>query len=150
MVRTAQFLHDQLRAYSQSWQEADTPDCRELENWLQIGLSYFRTIQDIDCRWSDEVQRGERTWSEGDARSLMDLYGEWLRPCDAILAAVKVVQKEGCPVEGAKLFRAASIQAKSIVSIPLDRVVSALQNPAPGRTTAEIRDELRRKVEARS
>jgi len=80
---------------------------------------------------------------------LLDLYESWLRPRDSILVALKAAHKKGCPVQGAQQFREACTEVRSILSVPLDRALRALQNPAPGRTTAEIRDELRRKVEAR-
>lgn len=150
---TTHFLSSQLDAYTESWHHdhVDALACWELEARLDVALALFHVIQRIDEEMSQQVAAGRLNWEESAADQLLAFYRTWEAPAAQIAAKIADLRSKGFEVQGSAEFQRAVLQAKSTFDISLDRLTHSAQQAREGklRPLGEIRDELRRRNDAR-
>jgi hypothetical protein len=149
MVRVAHSLKAQLDLYGtqSAWQRDDVKamDCRDCEQVIAFGNYLFSQIRRIDqCCQAGAVP------SEEDARAVQKLYEDWAQFAKGNLECAAAIEQKGYKIDGVEQFRAAYHEARSVLSIPVDRVRSAMKNADEGRTRPmrEVRDALRHRMDA--
>jgi hypothetical protein len=123
-------------------------DCLNLEAVLGFGLHIYRCIQMADELWSDTVRSGTLPLRREDADRLAKWYSWWIKPCDALVAEIREFEAQGYKVKDAAPFREACLHVRSALSIPLDRILRSAVDPSAGKPMSEVRDAVRRRLEA--
>jgi len=122
--------------------------CLDLEALLGFGLHIYRSIRKADDAWSEAVRRLSAPLRLEEAEQLSRWYTWWIKPCEALLSEIREFQSEGYEVKEAAEFREACLHVRSVLSIPLDRILGAANDTSAGKPMSEVRDALRRRVEA--
>jgi hypothetical protein len=152
MSRAAEFIRDELDAYRDSSARAATsPSERgDLADWVQLGLAHLQMIRDQELRWAADTSGGDTDRDAARRHEIAALYERWTRSCEPLLQQIRQLQQAGERIEGGTELSLAYQEIRGVLSIPPDRVIGALKHLDQGRfrTTAEIRDELRRKMGA--
>jgi hypothetical protein len=123
----------------------------DLEAVVSLGMSLYHFVKQLDRRVAEAVGAGEYELSEIDARRVAGWYTDWLTPCDSLLTAIGNAESAGHSIAGSEEFRGACRDVRGILSLPVDRIVTATQHLDGGasRPMGEIRNELRGKLLAR-
>ena len=122
--------------------------CLDLEALLGFGLHIYRSIRKADDLWSEAVRTQAMPLRREDAEQLAHWYSWWIKPCDALLTEIKEFETEGYEVKEAAEFCDACLHVRSVLSIPLDRILGAANDTSAGKPMSEVRDALRRRLEA--
>ena len=123
-------------------------DCLDLEAVLGFGLHIYRSIRKADDAWSESVRAQAIPLRMEDVEQLRHWYSVWIKPCDSLSSEIRELQTEGYQVKEAKDFLDACLHVRSVLSIPLDRILGASNDTSPGKPMSEVRDALRRRLEA--
>jgi hypothetical protein len=150
---TAHFLSGQLDAYTESWHHdhIDALACWELEARLEVALALFHVIRRMDEEMCQQVAAGRLRWDVPAADQLLGFYRAWEAPADQIADRVSALRAKGFEVQGGQAFEQATLQAKSTLNIPMDRLEHSAQQAQEGklRPVGEVRNELRHKSDPR-
>ena len=155
VVRAANTLERALSFYqaqSDSWRRDhdDANATTELQEVIAAAMFVYGRIKHIDEEWSAELRTINALPQEGDARAVEGLYVKWAEKADVDLRRADELASKGFRIDGLDAFRQAYHEVRSLLSIPSDRVRSAMQSVAEGRgrPMGEIRDELQRRLRA--
>lgn len=156
MARTS-IVGRQLSLYeeqSESWQRdyVEAEQCKDLEDIIAFGTFVYDRIKHIDAEWSNEMDAAGQVPDEADALAVWNLYANWSRKTEANLKLVGTMEAKGYHVEGVDRYRDAYRDAQLVTSVSIDRFRLSLRHQGEGRTRplGELRDELRRRADARS
>jgi hypothetical protein len=155
MVRAATTVERALGFYeaqSDAWRHDhdDLVAASELREVIAAAMFVYGRIKHIDDEWSAELRGINALPQEGDARAVERLYAKWAEKAGVDLRRAEELAAKGFRVDGLEPFRQAYHEVRSLLSIPSDRVRSAMQSVAEGRgrPMGEIRDELQRRLRA--
>src|SRR5215204_3535516 len=152
MVRATDTLERQIRLYvSESGalrQRQDQAACADVQDVVAFANFLYDRIKRIDEEWSAELTAGNQSPSEADATAMQALYATWCATAESDLRRAAELDAGGCRINGLDRFRHAYYEARSILSIPTDRVQTAERHARDGQTRplGAIRDELRSKL----
>lgn len=153
MVRAADKLQRHLAFYeaqSDAWRQDhdDAMAAHDLQEVIAAALFVYQRIRHIDDEWSGELHAANELPPEGDARAMEALYAKWSQKATIDLRRAESLAAKGFKLDGLDELRNAYHEVRSILSIPTDRVRSAMQlaREGQGRPMGEIRDELRRRL----
>lgn len=152
VAATSEYLRHQLAGYAQGW-TSNLPESLaawELEARLNTALALFDHVRRIDQQRTAELSASGQTWTRESAADLTELYREWEVPTMIIAEQLASLEASGATVKGAEAFKQAVLVARSILDISLDRLEQSARQARDGRlrSVGEIRDELRRQVDA--
>ena len=146
------YHRDELDAYRASSARAATSptDRGDLVDWIQLGLTHLQMIRSQEQRWAADTSDENADRDAERRREIAALYERWTRSCEPLLQQIGLLQQASEQIEGGTELSQAYQEIRGVLSIPPDRVISALRHldQAHFRTTAEIRNELRGKVGA--
>jgi hypothetical protein len=155
MVRAATTVERALGFYgaeSDAWRHDhdDAVAAADLREVIAAAMFVYGRIKHIDDEWSAELRGINALPQEGDARAVERLYAKWAEKAGVDLRRAEELAAKGFRVDGLEPFRLAYHEAQALLSIPSDRVRSAMQSVAEGRgrPMGEIRDELQRRLRA--
>jgi hypothetical protein len=132
-------------------QQPARPDRRAVESAIDVGVSLFESAKNEVRRWQQDVVDWDAPETIEKARAYDTLYRtlhESLQHLARDVVALEAAGPGSAP-DNAERLRAALHELAGIVCFDLDRVIAAdraLRSGAPTRTTAEIRDGLRRRM----
>lgn len=107
-----------LNSYNESWQpdHAKAMACRDLEDWLIVGIGLFDAITTFDERHQLRVFSNDIPFDADHASIIKNAYRWWLGPCDAIDAEITQLEKADFEVDHAQVFRSKCREAKGILT----------------------------------
>jgi hypothetical protein len=110
----------------------------------------YGRIKHIDDEWSAELRGINALPQEADARAVERLYARWAEKAGVDLRRADELVAKGFRIDGLEALRQAYHDVRSLLTIPSDRVRSAMQSVDEGRVRpmGEIRDELQRRLRA--
>lgn len=140
-MTSAELLHRQLNTYCDSWRLDGGREIApwELESWLEAGVSIFRLIRRLDEHLGETAAAGGANSAGGREREIGALYADWLRGAAGPLERLNELEAQGCSVADAGEFRAAEREARGVLHVPLDAVLSCY-GESGGPTVPQIGD----------
>ena len=115
-------MPDELRAYSaeiedERWKK-DFDEVERLiafQRHLAHGLAAYAQVDIIREAWLRAMESGEFEFREEDAKAVLSMFSEWLKPCQTAERIIQRFEAIGHEVVGAKAFRDHCILARSHV-----------------------------------
>ena len=144
-------LDRQLEAYG----SADTdraggaPDRRAVESAIDVGVGLFEAAKNEVRRWQQDTADWDAPATIERARAYDRTYRTLHVSLSRLLSDAGALQASQTPPENLDRLRAAVQELDGIVCFDLERVIRAdhaFRTGRPTRTTAEVRDALRRRV----
>jgi hypothetical protein len=124
---------------------------REYGDMLDILVGLFESIKASVARWQEEQQgKGEARWVE-EARQYEEAYRSMQRVFTSLERTAARHEDRGYPIANLARFREAKLDLDLLCQFSVDRMLKtdeAVRQGRRGRTTAEVRDELRRRLGA--
>lgn len=95
----ADFQHesDLLRAH------AEAMECRDCESLLQLGIDAFEWLGRADTQYQFAMCDGME-WSPEFEAALLQLYRQWLEPCESVQQWIQSLEQRGFQVENRQRF----------------------------------------------
>ena len=124
---------EQLNQEQEAWksQHGEAMECRDFEDLLRRGLTYYNMIRFADEAWSRKVQGGRLPFKKAKLTEIHRLYEWWFKPCDAIMSRLQKMEK-GFRIDGAEEFRDACRFVRSILGFKVDEVAESMMQVAKG------------------
>jgi hypothetical protein len=94
---------------------AEAIDCRECEDFLQLGIDAFQWLGRADRVIRSAVYRGLAEYNPSLDVALATLYAEWLRPCTLAERWIAEQEQRGFRVDNLADFRACCEEVRAIV-----------------------------------
>lgn len=119
--------------------------CRELEEYIGLGLSLFNLMKERAHAIQDRIARGQMDYDPEIAELFIAGYQEWLKPCASVESAIRWFEAKNYQVEKAAEFRAAYREI-SLHEFDLGSIIKAAKDIREGRgkPLAEAIGELQR------
>ena len=148
----------QIESLHTSASEAAVPDsgtqtavrCREVGDLLSVAVALYERTGEGVRAWQASVAEWESTaWIE-QARVFETRYRKLQQVFAGIARVLGDAQAQGCSPEGAERFRQAKLDLDLLCQLSVDRMLKSDESlrQGRGRTMAEVRDELRRRLGA--
>ena len=135
MTIAAGVVAEQLNQEQDAWkaQHAEAMECRDFEDLLRRGLTFYQMIRFTDKAWSRKVQDGRLPFKKGKLREIHQLYEWWSKPCDSVMSRLQEMEK-GFRIDGAEEFREACRFVRSILGFRVEEVAESMAQAAKGET----------------
>ncbi|HET6878859.1 MAG TPA: hypothetical protein VFI31_01815 [Pirellulales bacterium] len=137
----------QQQAMQEEWKsEHETAmRCRDLEEFIGIGLSLFKLMKERSHTVQDAMARGSMACNAEVTQAFLEGYREWLKPCAAVESAIRWFESRNYQVEKAEEFRSA-VRDISLHEFDVDSMIRAERDIHEGRgkPLAEAIGELQR------
>ena len=132
---------------------ADTMACRDLEERLAYGRHLYQLVQEGYQADKARLQATGQAYDLPAAKYTESLLTLWIAPATAALRQLDAMEAKGFAVDRAAEFREAVLDVQISLSIPVERAAEQAERFAReglqgGRTTEELRRELRNRMEA--
>ncbi len=123
-IRAAQNRVDEYDGYEEEFRHkdlmqhcAEAEDCRNLEDFLKLGIEAFDWVERADLWLRGSLARGTISKEEGDRVSdvIDSMCKGWLKPCTFAKAWVSRVMNNGYHVDNLEQFMECCRQMNSIV-----------------------------------
>lgn len=124
--------------------------CRNLEEFVGIGLSLFKSMKERAHAVQDAIARGELQYSPEISEVFAERYKDWLQPCETVERAIRWFESRNYQVDKADEFRAA-VKEISLHDFDIKGMIKAKGDIREGRgkPLAEAIGELQRDCESR-
>jgi len=124
--------------------------CRELDDLLSVAVALYDRTREGVRRWQTSVVDWESTGWVEQARSFEARYRKLQEAFARIARVLADSEAEGCVPEGTEKFRQAKLDLDLLCQLSVDRMLKAdeMFPQGRGRTMAEVRNELRRRLGA--
>jgi hypothetical protein len=114
-------LGEYLNAYAdraEQWKvdHIEAKACYDLEATLVWGLSLFFAIDLIDNNRHYMVFRNSAEYDPAAEQAVENLYKDWLRPADQLLARIEEMERSGYVVKWSDPFRRACRETKGVLT----------------------------------
>jgi hypothetical protein len=106
--------------------------CRDLEEYIGLGLSLFNLMTERARTVQDYIARGLMKYEPEVSQDFVEGYKEWLKPCAAVESAIRWFESRNYRVEKADEFRAA-VRKLSRHEFDIDRIIKAEAHIREGR-----------------
>jgi len=146
----------QIESPHTSAAEAAAPDvgkqtparCREVDDLLSVAVALYERTKDGVRRWQASVADWDSAAWVDQARSFEARYRKLQEAFARIARVLADSEAEGCVPEGTEKFRHAKLDLDLLCQLSVDRMLNADESlrQGRGRTMAEVRDELRRRL----
>ena len=146
------FLAGLIRAYATA-SSADSSEpvaTWELGARLEVACELHAAIAAFDQRIAQDVLAGRAPDDRAVALQVRDLYADWERHAARWVARLRAAEAAGDNVACAERFKAAVLDARSVLSLTLDQLDESARQLKHGqkRSMAEVVDGLRRRLGA--
>jgi hypothetical protein len=135
----------QQQAKNEQWksEHQTAMKCRNLEEYIGIGLSLFNLMKQRAYDVQDCLARGSMRYDEEMSRPFVEGYREWLKPSAAVESAIRWFESRNYQVDKAEEFRSA-VRETSLIDFDIDSLIKADRDIEEGRgkLLAEAIDEL--------
>jgi hypothetical protein len=124
--------------------------CREVDDLLSVALALYERTREGVRRWQASVVDWESpAWIE-QARLFESRYRRLQETFTGIARVLSDSQADGCLPDGTEKFKQAKLDLDLLCQLSVDRMLKADESlrQGRGRTMAEVRDELRRRLGA--
>lgn len=116
-LRTAR---SHVHAYSGECEElmarhAEAMDCRDCEDFLQLGIDAFRWLGRADVQYRMRVYRGVAEYDAKFEEDLAALYRLWLKPCDYALQWAEKQLRLEYRLDNLEEFKRCVEEAKALI-----------------------------------
>jgi hypothetical protein len=148
------YLGQRFADYGNGWPAADHADamvCRDLEERLAYGLHLYQLVQDRYQADRARLAASGKAYDLPAAKYVEQLLTLWVAPAAAAVRQIDAMEAKGFAVERAAEFRAAVLDARVSLSIPVERAAEQAERFAregftSTTTTEDLRRELRRRM----
>ena len=133
---------------------ADAMACRDLEQRVAYALHLYQLATDEADRVGRNMERTGTVYDLPGAKYVESLLTAWVEPAVKAVKQVDAMEAKGYVVERSAEFRAAVLDARVSISIPVERAAAQAERIAReglgrnAKTTEELRHELRRRLGA--
>jgi hypothetical protein len=138
----------QQQAIAEQWkgEYATAMKCRDLEEFIGIGLSLFNSLRERAHAVQDDIVRGAIPYSPEISQAFVDGYKDWLQPCAAVESAIRWFESRNYQVDKAEEFRSA-VREISLHEFDIGSMIKAERDIQEGRgkPLAEAISELQRR-----
>jgi hypothetical protein len=144
------FLQAQLEAYRQAAWQIDhrrAMQCRDLEDWLDFGISLLGAIHKIDARYRERVRSKEQALDRHVVEGIQQLYELWFNPCEHLLREIERFEADGFALENAQSFRDACASSP-VPGLEPEKLLAAQQqfDQGRGRPLTEVMNGIRNRT----
>jgi hypothetical protein len=124
--------------------------CREVDDLLSVAVALYERTRDGVRRWQASITDWDSTTWVDQARSFEARYRKLQEAFTRIALVLADSQAQGCLPEGMETFRRAKLDLDLLCQLSVDRMLKSDESlrQGRGRTMAEVRDELRRRLGA--
>ena len=124
----------QQQATEEAWKgdHETVMKCRELEEFIGIGLSLFHLMKERAHAVQDAIARGSIEYSDELSQAFVEGYREWLKPCAAVESAIRWFESRNYRVEKAAAFRAV-VREIALHEFDIDHLIKAERDIREGR-----------------
>jgi hypothetical protein len=127
-----------------------TARCREVDDLLSVAVALYERTREGVRTWQESVSDWEATGWVEQARSFEARYRKLQEAFARISRVLGESEAGGCLPETTERFRRAKVDLDLLCQLSVDRMLKSDESfrQGRGRTMAEVRDELRRRLGA--
>lgn len=92
------------------------PELSRLEQVLGIGNWLYRTVRLIEHNWRTQVMEGKTLYDPNEDNEIMDLYRQWMLPCQRCTNQIDSFISRRFPVQGGDEFKKNYMEARNILA----------------------------------
>jgi hypothetical protein len=142
----------QKQAEDEQWKgdHEDAMKCRDLEEFISIGLGLFNSMKERAYAVQDAIARGSLGYDPDISQAFIDGYKQWMRPCATVERAIRAFESRGYQVDKADEFRGA-VEEITLHDFDIDAMIKAKRDIREGRgkPLAEAISELQRDCQSK-
>jgi hypothetical protein len=128
----------------------DAMSARDVEDLLRFLRIFHYTMLDQMTEEQAAATAGKRAYTPDDALAWEARFKELLTAFEAADGAIARAEGAGFTIDGVAAFREAHLDLRGMLSVPIERLQQAAESvrQGRGRSLAEVRDGIRRRLHA--